>query len=167
MNEKTTGHTTQAKPDAPFLTIRYNGEQVTLTQEEATTLAQKGMNYDRVLRQRDALLEQMQQVDHEAIDKSRLEQDWARFIRKYPDVRPDETLPKDVWAMLDAGVPPCEAYGDFLLAHQAKQLRTLSRLLEQERKTAAARQKSPGSSSSASGFMADSDPFLEGLMMGY
>lgn len=34
-------------PDAPFLEIKYNHETRGLTQEEARTLAQKGLNYDK------------------------------------------------------------------------------------------------------------------------
>lgn len=167
MNETTKGQTTQKSAEGAFLTIVYNGEKVTLTAEQATTLAQKGMNYDRVVRQRDELLSKPQSISKEAIEQQRLEEDWARFIKKYPDVRPDETLPKDVWALLEEGLLPCEAYAEFLLKKQAKQLSHLARLLEQERKNAAARQKSPGSSATASGFVGDSDSFLEGLMMGY
>ena len=38
---------TQAEPDS-FMTIKYNGAEQKLTQEQAITLAQKGMNYDKV-----------------------------------------------------------------------------------------------------------------------
>lgn len=38
---------TQAEPES-FMTIKYNGAEQKLTQEQAITLAQKGMNYDKV-----------------------------------------------------------------------------------------------------------------------
>jgi len=39
---------TETTEEKPFgLTIKFNGEEKTLTEEEARTLAQKGMNYDR------------------------------------------------------------------------------------------------------------------------
>ena len=38
-----------------FLKIKYNGAEKSLTREEAIELAQKGMNYDKVLGERDNL----------------------------------------------------------------------------------------------------------------
>lgn len=40
---------------SPFMTIKYNKESKDLTQEEAITLAQKGMNYDHILEQYNAV----------------------------------------------------------------------------------------------------------------
>lgn len=39
---------TESETDSFSLDIRYNGKNQTLTREEATTLAQKGMNYDKI-----------------------------------------------------------------------------------------------------------------------
>ena len=44
--EETT-ETTEAPVDNSFLRVKFNGEERGLTEEEARTLAQKGMNYDR------------------------------------------------------------------------------------------------------------------------
>lgn len=39
-----------------FLRVKYNGEERDLAEEEARTLAQKGMNYDKILGERDNLV---------------------------------------------------------------------------------------------------------------
>lgn len=46
---------TSSEPAAPFMTVKYNGAEQGLSQDEAITYAQKGMNYDKVYGQ----LEQM------------------------------------------------------------------------------------------------------------
>ena len=45
----------QAEAAGEGLTIKYNGEEMTLSREQAVTLAQKGMNYEKVLQERDRL----------------------------------------------------------------------------------------------------------------
>ena len=45
--EAETPKETQAEPES-FMTIKYNGAEQKLTQEQAITLAQKGMNYDKM-----------------------------------------------------------------------------------------------------------------------
>lgn len=45
---------TNSEPDIQRHTIKYNGEDKELTLDELKTLAQKGMNYDHVLQERDA-----------------------------------------------------------------------------------------------------------------
>lgn len=51
VEESTTEEPVEAEPTPeeipPFLNIKFNGEEKSLTEEEARTLAQKGMNYDR------------------------------------------------------------------------------------------------------------------------
>lgn len=47
--------TESTEPEAPFMTVKYNGAEQGLSQDEAITYAQKGMNYDKVYGQ----LEQM------------------------------------------------------------------------------------------------------------
>lgn len=46
--EGTEGESTPAEPTEPFLKIKYNKEEVPLTQEEVIALSQKGMNYDKL-----------------------------------------------------------------------------------------------------------------------
>lgn len=56
----------EAEPEtesAPFLTIKYNKESRNLSQDEAVELAQKGMNYDRIYSQYEALKQ------YEGLDK--------------------------------------------------------------------------------------------------
>ena len=44
-------------PAGDALTIKYNGAEMTLSREQAVTLAQKGMNYDKIIAERDRLRE--------------------------------------------------------------------------------------------------------------
>jgi len=46
--EETEVEETEPTPTEDFLQIRYNGQDQSLTREQATTLAQKGMNYDKI-----------------------------------------------------------------------------------------------------------------------
>jgi len=46
---QTTESTQEQTQTAPFLKIKYNKDEVPLTMEEAQTLAQKGMNYDKAV----------------------------------------------------------------------------------------------------------------------
>ena len=46
--EQTSEEETTESEQEPFLTIRYDKEDIPLTQEEAIALAQKGKNYDRL-----------------------------------------------------------------------------------------------------------------------
>ena len=54
-SESPTSEETSSEPAAPFMTVKYNGAEQGLSQDEAITYAQKGMNYDKVYGQ----LEQM------------------------------------------------------------------------------------------------------------
>lgn len=44
---------------APFMNIKYNKEEIALTQEEAVRLAQKGMNYDRMYEKLNPVFDQL------------------------------------------------------------------------------------------------------------
>lgn len=54
-SESPTSEETSSESAAPFMTVKYNGAEQGLSQDEAITYAQKGMNYDKVYGQ----LEQM------------------------------------------------------------------------------------------------------------
>ena len=49
VEDNTTTEPTQTEEVQPFLNIKYNKEDMALTQEQAIELAQKGMNYDKIM----------------------------------------------------------------------------------------------------------------------
>ena len=57
-NEGNTQQVVSSHENTPFLKVKYNKEEKDLTQEEAITYAQKGMNYDNILGKYNALKEQ-------------------------------------------------------------------------------------------------------------
>lgn len=57
-SEESTQQVVRTHEQTPFLKVKYNKEEKDLTQEEAITLAQKGMNYDNILGKYNALKEQ-------------------------------------------------------------------------------------------------------------
>ena len=93
----------QSEP-APFLEIKYNSETKGLTQEEAKTLAQKGMNYDKVFSQHSQLLstldglakragvntidELLSQLDG-TLSQYSLNQEMNALRKQYPDAEDD------------------------------------------------------------------------------
>lgn len=90
-----------------FLSIRYNGNDMTLTQEQAVMLAQKGMNYDKVKGKLDSLengtLRSISQVAERAgltldeyaqrlndfQEQSEIQQIANEYQQKHPDVDDD------------------------------------------------------------------------------
>ena len=57
VTEETTEEATEAKEeqDSPKVKVKYNGEEKEITLDEAVVLAQKGMNYDHVLGEKNAV----------------------------------------------------------------------------------------------------------------
>ena len=95
--------------EAPFLEIKYNSETKGLTQEEARTLAQKGMNYDKVYGQHTSLLNTLNSLAKRAgvdsvdalldqldgsLTQYSLNQEMSNLRKKYPDA--DDDVLKDL-----------------------------------------------------------------------
>ena len=94
----------KTEPEAPFLEIKYNSETRGLTQEEARTLAQKGMNYDKVYNNHSQLMntlndfarragvnsvdELLNQLDGTLTQYS-LNQEMESLRKQYPDADDD------------------------------------------------------------------------------
>lgn len=110
--ESTTEAPSSETTEQPFLTIQYNKESKGLTQEEATTLAQKGMNYDKVYQELQDYKSgknadpALNELDYWAKQNNMTRQEYVSFLRenrhtqmlqtelndiktKYPDM-PDE-----------------------------------------------------------------------------
>ena len=63
---------TPAEPAPELFDLKFLGETKQYTREEMTTLAQKGMNYDRILQQRDALQQFKDQYESDIDDLERI-----------------------------------------------------------------------------------------------
>lgn len=115
-------------------TVKYNGEEKKLTLSEAKTLAQKGMNYDHVLSQRedahralDALAtregltraELISKIGGEDINKLR----WNNLLKAYPDLQV-EKIPREVFLQINDGISPLEAYQSHLISELNQKLAT-------------------------------------------
>lgn len=157
--------------EQPFLTVKYDGEERPLTKEEAKSLAQKGLNYERVLGQRDSFAARAKELEamlaSSPAEGQRLQEDWLRFLAQYPDIKPEQQLSPEVWQRMEEGASPAEAYATFLNERLAEQLAEVKAALSRAQKQNETRQKSPGSNASVTGFAAGADPFLEGLLTGY
>lgn len=121
--------------------IKYNGKELEMSLEELKTAAQKGLNYDKVKAQRDALAGEAE------------DDDLTSFLDEYPDMDP-ESIPQEVYekAEQEGGLLP--AYRSHLLKAQTLEIEHLKRENENLK-------KSPGGVSSESD--SSYDPFLAGL----
>lgn len=84
--ETTTDSSSSETKEQPFLTIQYNKESKGLTQEEATTLAQKGMNYDKVYQELQDLKAgeldpALKEIDFWAKRSNMTRQEYISFLR--------------------------------------------------------------------------------------
>ncbi len=66
------------------LRIKYNGEEKDLTLQEATILAQKGMNYDKVLAERDKLRDsdELRELDYWASQSGMTRETYLQFLKQ-------------------------------------------------------------------------------------
>ncbi|MEG1849062.1 MAG: hypothetical protein RRY21_02435 [Oscillospiraceae bacterium] len=159
------------------LAVCYNGRACELQPDEAVAYAQKGMNYDHVLAERDAARARAAALEEElgawqegdgADEQDTLERNWLEFIESHPEVRdPLSELPEEVWQEIEAGQSPCAAF----LAHENRRLsaraEALQQALDATGRRESARAKSPGSVRSMATPPASGDPFLEGLLQGF
>lgn len=84
--ETTTDSSSPETKEQPFLTIQYNKESKGLTQEEATILAQKGMNYDKVYQELQdikagELDPALKEIDFWAKQSNMTRQEYISFLR--------------------------------------------------------------------------------------
>jgi hypothetical protein len=69
----------------PFMQVKYNKEEVALDQEQATTYAQKGMNYDKIKESRDEI---QSQYDNDGARK------YIQSLAEEHNLTPDQALAK-------------------------------------------------------------------------
>ena len=81
------GQTQQKKPAT--LRVKYNGKQQDISLDDAVVLAQKGMNYDHILKERDALKEQdtkykrgMDVLDRYAARNNMSRDEYVQYLEK-------------------------------------------------------------------------------------
>ena len=165
---------------AEKFTVRYNGKDVELTLDELKTNAQKGLNYDHIKSERDALKGLNAQGEpginasnsaanlNEAkglADSKEVAQDDAQgdtalgmledFMREYPEIDPS-TIPSEVWDGMGNGQELLSAFR----AYENQQLKAQIKMYEQNQSN---KLRAVGSVLSESQAAAP-DAFLSGLL---
>jgi len=136
-------HETADVPDESFLTVRYNKEDMPLSKDEATTYAQKGMNYDKLSRRLEKANAKLSEYDEILVQgdgqssgqgyepsnsaQTVIDGQLGDFIKNNPGVDPRQ-LPGGVLESWSRGVPLSEAY----LSYQAGELWAQTKSLERE-----------------------------------
>lgn len=150
------------------LEVRYNGEDRTLTHEEAVAFAQKGMNYDHIKEQLDKLKNAPENDISESrfselrneIDSMRAreiaEKKWAEFRQEHREYERYASLPEEVRERIAAGTELDAAYA----IYENKLLKTRLQQIEQNLRN---KEAAPGSLGS-SGRGEAADDFLKGFL---
>lgn len=128
----------QAALEEPTYTVKYNGEQREVPLSELLVHAQKGMNYDRVVAQRDALRALQKEAagaGPAGAQEGVRHEDFCHLAQVYPEVN---ALPGPVLEAIGAGEKPLEAYR----AYENSVLRQRVAAMEQNQR---AREKAIGS----------------------
>ncbi len=136
----------EAKPST--ITVKYNGEEKQISLEEAVVLAQKGMNYDHVVAERDSkykreldVLERYAAMSGMSRDEyvRRLEEeesaaasgeDWRgmqELYSVYPELR-QQGVPDDVSEAIRQGENPLRAYQNHRISELTRELENQERL---------------------------------------
>ena len=167
--------------EKPFLTVRYNKQDKSLSREDAAVYAQKGMNYDKLSERLKAADEQlnilssgnvrtaessvgdgMPGAEGLSANQSKLHgQDMQAvvsaqldaFVSAHPNIDP-ATLPEAVLMEWKRGVTLCEAY----YAHEAKELGVKTREMERITKANAANENNAAASMGGVGSMGAAHP---------
>ena len=152
--------------------IKYNGEKKTISLEEAAVLAQKGMNYDHVVSERDSkykreldVLERYaamsgmsreEYVRHlEAEEESEGNGGVSALLGKYPELT-EKGVPEYVLDAIARGENPLHAY-------ESRRISELTRELEELKNADLMRARAVGSARGAA-MQAVHDEFLEGFL---
>ena len=145
-------------------TLKHNGNLYEVGFDELVRLAQKGMDYDRIRKDRDECRQKIKMLQgRESVLQEEIMpdvegtaegmeyepvRDWAdegkrkafaELMRRYPEViryRHIEALPRGFVEGLESGLSPMEAWQEYLLARQQLKLAMLER--EKANRTAAA-----------------------------
>ena len=87
-------------------TLKHLGREVNVTRDEIITLAQKGMDYDRIRARSDALMLKSAETDGYS---ERRDRELLEFVSVYRDVAPD-SIPAEVWSEVETGRTLLTAY---------------------------------------------------------
>jgi len=160
--------TEEASAEEFSLKVKYNGESRMLSYDEAVTLAQKGMNYDRIKEQ----LEKLKNSPENDISESRFselrkeidslrareiaDKKWSEFKRDHAEYENYFGLPEEVRERVALGTELDAAYAFY----ENKILKTKLRQIEQNQRN---KDAAPGSLGS-SGNTEAADDFLKGFL---
>ena len=167
--------TTPEEKSGQTLTVKYNGESREISLEEAVVLAQKGMNYDHVVAERDSKYKRELDVLERYAAMSGMSRDeYVRHLEAeekmsgnaergdgmselysvYPELR-GNGVPDSVMQAVQAGENPLSAY-------QQHRIHELNRELEYERQARSVRERAIGSLR-GDALRTERDAFLEGF----
>lgn len=134
----------EEKASSDKYAVKYNGKEYFLGIDELITNAQKGMNYDHVLRERDEARAKVQ--------KDEQLNEFVELVNAYPELR---KLPDEVASDIADGKKPIDAYRDY----EIKVLREQVAAKEQAEKNKNAPKSAKGVPDGN-----DGDSFLRGFM---
>ncbi len=131
--------------------IKYNGQDVELSIDELKTHAQKGMNYDKIKAQRDALSMARGDV-----------KDYLDFIDEFPEVSP-ESIPEEVWERVAKNENLVSAYRAHKLVELQGKIAAYEQGLMHEKQNQKNKEMTIGTAKNQ-GKTPPIDPFLQGLL---
>lgn len=110
----------QAQTDGQLFELKHLGETKNVNRDEVVTLAQKGMDYDRVTEkntqletqvseQKQQLAPQKQEQEQQAANEKWRGECFDAFAKAYPDVDP-ASIPNGVWEAFNRGETLVSAY---------------------------------------------------------
>lgn len=100
-------------------TVKYDGKEVQMPIDELLVTAQKGMNYDRVVSQRDRLRNEVASLRPVA---DSVHDGFVELFTRYPDLN---SVPDGIIEQVAAGATPLEAYRDHLSKELALEIEAL------------------------------------------
>ena len=118
-----------SQPEETKIKVKFNHEEKEIPLSEAQTLIQKGMNYDKVNERLQKITETIQ--PEEKVDpRAKRFQDYASFLEKYPDVKP-ESLPKEVLTdYMERNIPLDYAYEKYTASQKSSEMDEIKLNLE-------------------------------------
>lgn len=92
---------TEAQPESPRYKVKYNHQELELPVDELITYAQKGMNYDHVVSERDSLknAREFAVLDKFAKQSGMTREQYLKFLE-------DSYLQNEIQERINAGTPP-------------------------------------------------------------
>lgn len=119
--------------------VKYNGEEKEITYEEAITLAQKGMNYDKVKEERDKLRDsdELKELDYWANQNNMTRSEYVKFLK---DSRDRQTMTAEIQSIKEK-YPEMDEAAVRELAEARAKLQSREREADEEKKAEEKKQK--------------------------